>query len=82
MLLEELPILSKEQLDKTTSTMGNWLTISRRLKEAKLPEVAIMLKTELTRRKRMDVVHRIHARYTTLRKEQEKKEILRYLANE
>ena len=80
-ILEELPVLTKEQLDKTSVNMGNWLTISRRLKEAKLPEVAIMLRTELERRKRMDVIHRIHARYTTLRREHEKMEILRYMTN-
>jgi len=81
MLLDDLPTLTDEQLDKTASLMGNWLTISRRLREAKLPEVAIMLRTEIDRKRRLDVVHRIHARYTALRKDKEQMEILRYLAH-
>ena len=80
-ILDELPVLSKEYMDKTSVNMGNWLTISHRLKVAKLPEVAMMLRTEIERRKRMDVIHRVHARYTTLRREHEKMEILRYMAD-
>ena len=78
MLLEKV-LISEEDEIKLYRHLGNWLKLSEFLAKANEDEVIKLLKIEVTGRARLDIVHRLHSRYSALRKERERKEITTHI---
>ena len=55
--------------------LGNWITLSKYLAKAPEEEILKLLALEIKGRRRFDIIHRLHSRYNSKRREREKTEI-------
>lgn len=53
----------------------NWIGLSKFLATASEEETIKLLKMEVEGKGRLDIVHRLHSRFNTLRRDREKKEL-------
>lgn len=56
--------------------LGNWVILSKYLSKASEKDILKLMVFEIKGRRRLDIIHRLHARYNTLRRTREKKEII------
>jgi len=82
MLLRELSPVTESREKEIQEHLNNWLTLSQFLKTAGIDDVRDLISLEIWTRQRLDILHRLHSRYISLRRIEEKREIAKVISGE
>ena len=72
--------VTPHEIPRYNRVLGNWVCLSKQLKNYEEVDLLKLLKLELTGRKRLDIIQRIYGRFNQLRKWRERKIMLKVLA--
>ena len=80
-LITDLKV-SSDDLESYSEWLSNWLKLSKKLSDITDENIVlILMKIELLRAKRPEIVLRLYSRFNTLRRKREKEELLLRIYN-
>jgi len=72
--------LSDQEYNKCTAILRNWLVLSEKITQIQMEKYLLwLIKAELRGKKRPEIVFRIHSRLNTVRRTNERKELMALL---
>lgn len=75
MITDGVTVTEKDEI-RMARKLNNWLILSKFITQASEEDILKLLVMEIRGRQRFDIIHRLHSRYNSKRRDREKTEIV------